>query len=130
MCSCSCILTMISQFFKTRPVLVIASCNIVLLLSLSYIAQSYSNYLLQIHTHTHYRKEKKRSPAAKQNTAIAPQRISTGMPQLLEFGAGKSSWGSTHKPHKDCPSLTERSHGTRSSTTTPTPLSETRTVGY
>ena len=51
--------------------------------------------------------------------AIAPQRISTGMPQLLEFGAGKSSWDSTRKPHKDCPSLTERSHGTQSSTTTP-----------
>ena len=52
------------------------------------------------------------------------------MPQLFEFGAEKSSWGSTSKPHKDCPSLTERSHGTRSFTTTPTPLSETRTVGY
>ena len=44
--------------------------------------------------------------------------------------AGRSSWGRASNPQEDYPGLMERGHGIQSSTTTSTPLSETRTVGH
>ena len=38
--------------------------------------------------------------------------------QAFQPCAGKSSWGRTSNPQEDCPSLTDRSRGTQSSTTT------------
>ena len=44
-------------------------------------------------------------------------------PQTLEPCVGKSSWDRASNQQEDCPGLTERGHGTQSSTMTSKPLS-------
>jgi len=80
------------------------------------------------HRHTHRAKAKPTAAMLLPPSEPALRCLCTT--QALEPCAGKSSWGRASNPQEDCPHLMERGCGTYSSTTTSTPLSETRTVGH
>jgi len=81
------------------------------------------------HTHTYTHKAK--PPAAILMQLLLPSEPILGClctTQAPKLCAGKSSWGRASNSQEDNPSLTERSRGSQSSTTTSTPLIKTRNL--
>ena len=64
---------------------------------------------------------------AMQNTAIAAQQTSTGIPAHHSGNEPCAGWGRVSNPQEDCPGITERGCRAQSSTMTP---DKTRTVGH